>query len=112
MHELALCEAIADTVTQRAAGRRVSRVDVRIGHLRQVVPESLTYSWRMVTQETALAGAALDVEHVPAEIECHSCGQRVVLDVPSFLCPDCLSEDVRVLQGDELLLVSIELTAS
>ena len=38
MHELALAQAIADTVSRRAEGRGVELVAVRIGHLRQVVP--------------------------------------------------------------------------
>ena len=44
MHELSICEAIARTVVDRAAGRRVLTVTVRIGYLRQVVPEALAFS--------------------------------------------------------------------
>ena len=44
VHELSMCEAIARTVVDRAAGRRVLTVTVRIGYLRQVVPDALAFS--------------------------------------------------------------------
>jgi hydrogenase nickel incorporation protein HypA/HybF len=40
VHELSLCEAIAGVVKPHAGGRHVDVVRVRIGALRQVVPES------------------------------------------------------------------------
>ena len=43
MHELSLCEAIAGVVKPYADGRHVDIVRVRIGALRQVVPESLSF---------------------------------------------------------------------
>ena len=49
MHELALCGSIADIVDRRAAGRPVETVRLRIGELRQVVPDTLDYCWTMVT---------------------------------------------------------------
>ena len=59
VHELALCQAIVDTVTRHADGHRVERVDVRIGHFRQVVPDSLQFSWELLTDGTELAGCTL-----------------------------------------------------
>ena len=56
MHELSMCDAIARTVVDRAAGRRVLSVSVRIGHLRQVVPDTMTFCWEMVTAGTELDG--------------------------------------------------------
>ena len=41
MHELSLSSAIIDTVLRHAEGRRVSSVEMPIGRLRQVVPDSL-----------------------------------------------------------------------
>ena len=63
-----MCDAIARTVVDRAAGRRVLTVKVRIGHLRQVVPDTMTFCWEMVTAGTELQGAELDIEHVVATV--------------------------------------------
>ena len=40
MHELSLASAIVDTVERHAEGRPVRVIALRVGALRQVVPES------------------------------------------------------------------------
>ena len=103
-----MCEAIARKVVDRAAGRPVSRVVIRVGHLCQVVPDAMTFSWQLLTASTELEGAELEIEHVPAVVECPACGARTVLDVPVLACAACGSIDVDLRSGNELLLVSFE----
>jgi hydrogenase nickel incorporation protein HypA/HybF len=111
MHELAICEAIAAKVVARADGRPVSRVTVRIGHLRQVVPDALSFSWELLTSTTPLDGAELEIEHVPATVECRACGETTTLATPALACAACGAIDVEVRTGDELLLVSLEIAS-
>jgi hydrogenase nickel incorporation protein HypA/HybF len=68
MHELALCGSIADIVTRHAAGRRLDAVRIRIGQLRQVVPDTLEFCWELVTAETALANRPLLIDRVAARL--------------------------------------------
>ena len=70
MHELSICSAIASTAAKHADGRSVSQVTVQIGHLRQVVPDALQFSWEVVSSATDLKDAALVIEQVPAVVEC------------------------------------------
>jgi hydrogenase nickel incorporation protein HypA/HybF len=109
MHELSLCQAIAESVERHADGRPVSRVAVRIGYLRQVVPDALTFSWEVLTSGTSLDGSVLDIEHVPATIECELCHVTATLAMPILLCPACDSADVIVRTGEELMVVSLAL---
>lgn len=108
MHELALCEAIVDSVTRHAVGQRVERVEVRIGHFRQVVPDSLQFSWELLTAGTDLAGCELAIDHVPAVISCQGCGQLTTLVAPILLCRGCDSSDVTLVSGEEFLIASID----
>jgi hydrogenase nickel incorporation protein HypA/HybF len=108
MHELALCEAIAETVVRYAAGQPVSRVEVRIGHFRQVVPDSMQFSWKLLTEGGELDGCELAIDHVPAVVACRSCGEETTLDLPILLCGSCDSADVELVRGDEFLVVAIE----
>jgi hydrogenase nickel incorporation protein HypA/HybF len=108
VHELALCQAIATTVDRHADGRPVTRVRVRIGHLRQVVPESLRFSWTLLTDGSALDGAELLVEHVPAVARCESCGARTTLELPVLVCATCFGHDVSLESGEELMIDSID----
>lgn len=108
MHELAVAQAIADTVVARAEGHRVDRVEVRIGHFRQIVPDSLQFSWGLLTENTGLAGCALVIDHVAAVIACDACGEETTLDLPILLCRDCGSSDVKLVSGEEFAVVSID----
>lgn len=108
MHELALCEAIMGSVTRYAGEAQVDRVTVRIGHFRQVVPDSLLFSWELLTAGTELAGCELVIDHVPAVVDCHACGRRTTLDAPILLCRGCDSSDVALVSGEEFLIASID----
>jgi hydrogenase nickel incorporation protein HypA/HybF len=108
VHELSMCEAIARKVVDRAAGRRVLTVTIRVGHLRQVVPDAMTFAWEMLTTTTSLDGTRLEIEHVPATVWCDGCTSVTTLDVPVFACATCGSRDVTLRSGDELMLVSLE----
>jgi hydrogenase nickel incorporation protein HypA/HybF len=109
MHELSICNAIASTATRHADGRSVSQVTVQIGHLRQVVPDALQFSWEVVAGTTELKDAALVIEQVPAVVECIDCGSRTTLDLPILACGRCEGFNVKLLCGEELLVVSIDL---
>ena len=109
MHELSLCESIARAVTREAGGRRVSSVQLRIGALRQVVPDTLVYCWSITSRGPILDGSVLDVELVPAEIECRDCGATTLLEEMRMMCGSCGSTAVAVTAGEELLVTSIEL---
>jgi hydrogenase nickel incorporation protein HypA/HybF len=112
MHEIALSEAIAGTVRQRAQGRTPARVRVRIGYLRQVVPDSLVFSWEMVTEGTDLAGSELVVDYIPAVVTCRACGARSTLEAPVLVCAKCESTDVELVSGNEFDLASFDVTAA
>ncbi len=109
MHELALSSAIVDAVVRHAEGRRVTGVSMRIGALRQVVPESLEFCFGMVARESVCEGARLDYEVVPAALRCRGCGDEWRLERPPFTCPGCRSGAVEVIAGEEFLIESIEL---
>jgi hydrogenase nickel incorporation protein HypA/HybF len=108
VHELSICSAIAGTVTEHAGGRPVRRVRLRIGHYRQVVPETLSYCWRIRTRGTDLDRCELEVDYVPAAVSCRRCGDRTALDAPALRCGACQSPDVELVSGDELLIESID----
>src|SRR4051794_37327891 len=109
MHELSVAQAIADTAMARSEGQRVSEVAVRIGYLRQIVPDSLTFCWELLTEGTELAGSTLRIDHVPAVIACKKCGKETQLDLPILVCSGCGSDDVDLLSGQEFQLVSLDL---
>jgi hydrogenase nickel incorporation protein HypA/HybF len=109
MHELSIAQAIVEVARRHAAGRRVVRVEVKVGHLRQVVPDSLDFAFGFVAQGTALDGAELIITPVPAAGRCRECGAESVLEGFPLCCALCGGLDVEVLAGEELLVDSLEL---
>ncbi|HZC93456.1 MAG TPA: hydrogenase maturation nickel metallochaperone HypA [Mycobacterium sp.] len=111
MHELSLCEAIADVVKPYADGRHVDVVRVRIGALRQVVPDSLSFCWTLVRDYEDMPDAELELELVDAQVTCRGCGhQSTITSRWSLLCPQCESADVEVLRGNEFLVTSLDVS--
>ncbi len=112
VHELSLCHAIAGVVKTHAAGRRVDVVRVRVGALRQVVPDSLLFCWTIVREHEHLGDAELELERVPAAVDCRGCGrQSEIASRWSVCCPSCGSGDVAVVRGDEFLVTSIDVAS-
>jgi hydrogenase nickel incorporation protein HypA/HybF len=108
VHELSICEAILGHVSAKVGDRPVEGVHVRIGYLRQVVPESLLFSWEMLTEASGRAGLELTVEHVPAVVHCRACGADTTLDLPALVCATCEGHDVDLRSGGELEVAWIE----
>lgn len=110
MHELSLCGAIEAVVRKHAGEREVETIYLRVGQLRQVVPDTLVYCWSLVTTATELDGSVLEVESVPARIRCTSCADENLMgDVANFSCPACGSVTVKVLAGEEFLVTAMDL---
>lgn len=110
MHELSLCNAIADTVTEHAEGRVVEAVRLQVGHFRQVVPDTLQFCWSARTHDTPLAGCRLDIVDVPAVVVCRRCLGSTTLDAPTLRCGGCGSAEVDLVSGDEFLVESIDVS--
>jgi hydrogenase nickel incorporation protein HypA/HybF len=101
VHELSLASAVIDTASRHADGRRVTAVHLRVGHLRQVVPDSLSFYFGHVAQGTPCERARLSLEMVPAQLRCHVCGHGWELAEVAFRCPACESADVAITAGEE-----------
>ena len=108
MHELALATAVRDTALRHAEGRRVSTVRMRVGTMRQVVPDSLDFYFGVVARGTLCDGSRLELEVTPSVLRCEACGESWQPEVPSFRCPSCDGPKVELVSGGELEVESID----
>jgi hydrogenase nickel incorporation protein HypA/HybF len=104
MHELSIADAIVSIATAHAGGRKIETVEVKVGHLRQVVPEALEFAFALVAAGTEAEGAELRLEEVPAAGVCRLCGQESELPGFPLACAVCGSLDVELVRGEELLV--------
>lgn len=109
MHELSIAESVVQIASQQADGRRVSKVQMKIGHLRQVVPSALAFSFELVAQGTPVEGAELEMEELPAVGRCGDCGVESQLGSFPLQCQGCGGFELEIMAGEELLVESLEL---
>ena len=109
MHELAIAESILAIVERHASGRRVLEVEVRVGHLRQVVPSALEFAFELTSRGTVAEGATLALEQVPAAGRCRACGERTTFVAFPLTCSACGGWDIDVTEGQELQVEALEL---
>ena len=86
----------------------MTRRQLRVGRLRQVVPETLEFYFEFVARGTVCEGARLEQEVVEARLRCDPCGAEWEIDAPAFRCPDCGGSEVSIVAGNEFEVESIE----
>jgi len=108
MHELGLCDAIAEAVLKRADGRRVRGARVRIsGH--PVDPAVIDQGFRLAAAGTPAEDALLEVVQEPGTVRCRACGGTGSADNAAHLvaCPRCGGLDIETTAGSGAVLESI-----
>jgi hydrogenase nickel incorporation protein HypA/HybF len=113
MHEMGIAMQIVEIATsaipKEAEGTQVEVVNLKVGKLAGVVPESLNFCFGFASQDTALSGARLNIDEVPIVARCLDCEVESTIDKPPFTCRECESGRLDILSGRELNISSIEL---
>lgn len=112
MHELSIVEALIDQVSRELehAGRkgRVLRLELRIGRLSGVNPESIRFAIELVGPGTPIENAEVVIREPKALCNCHTCRARVEIDDLVVQCPRCAGRDITIEGGKDLILQTIE----
>jgi hydrogenase nickel incorporation protein HypA/HybF len=108
MHELSVASAVLNTAVKHAAQRPVSVVSLRVGRLRQVVPDSLRFYFEIVARDTICERAELRIAQIDVRLRCADCVCEWQPSILAFRCPDCGASDVAVIAGEELEVDYIE----
>jgi len=109
LHELAIADSVVQISSRHANGRQVTKVHLKVGHLRQVVPSALSFSFELVAQGTPVEGAELVLEEVPATGKCRACGAESRLESFPLQCAACGGFDLEIVAGEELYVESLEM---
>jgi hydrogenase nickel incorporation protein HypA/HybF len=108
VHELAITQGLVDLVAQRADGRQVVAVHVRVGELSGVIADAMAFCFDVAAAGTAVDGADLVIDEVRGRILCAACGRESEVADRVLLCV-CGSADVTVIAGDDLSVAYVEL---
>jgi hydrogenase nickel incorporation protein HypA/HybF len=108
MHELSLTSRIVEVVTDKAAGRRIAQVRLRIGTLAGVEIEAIRFCFDACALGTTAEGASLEIDVVAGQGQCPTCGHLTALDQLIDLCDCGTQAPLRVIAGEELSIVDIQ----
>ena len=113
MHELAVCQGLINEVERLAKQHKAGRIDsivLSIGPLSGVEPHLLKRAFDIARLDTVAKDAELEIESGPVIVECRSCGASGEVQPNYMLCPSCGDWQVNMKQGDELLLLRLEVS--
>jgi hydrogenase nickel incorporation protein HypA/HybF len=112
MHELSLAYEINDIVVQYVKAEQkkfIKSVRVRIGKLQSILPDSLIFCFEAINSSGNSIGPKLEIEPVPITVECNKCRSVTEIEGFVFSCINCGSTDIKVITGNELSVIEIEL---
>lgn len=111
MHELGVANEVLAVVlseAERNAARKVTAVTLRIGVLRAIEPDHLSFLFDHLARGTLADGATLTILEDPVRVECPSCGAVDARSI-GWECPRCKGEGIAATGGDSLEIVSLEI---
>ncbi len=111
MHEGHFTEQIIEAVInelKKYPGREVQSVNVKVGEVYHLVPDSVLMHYELITKGTSLQGAKLNLIEEPMQVACLQCGkQGPVEDHHLPLCSFCHSRQVKPVAGDKVTIEQI-----
>jgi hydrogenase nickel incorporation protein HypA/HybF len=111
MHELSVTESILEISlrhARQANAKRITNLYLVIGQLASIVDDSVQFYWEIISKGTIAEGASLHFRRLPATIRCLECNYQYAPSDDGFSCPQCTSDHVKVISGDEFFMEAID----
>ncbi|HID82010.1 MAG TPA: hydrogenase maturation nickel metallochaperone HypA [Chromatiales bacterium] len=115
MHELSVCQALVDQVVSLAHEHHASsveRIDLQIGPLSGIEPALLLQAFPIASAGSLAHDAQLIIEEQDVRVYCEECDRESDAKVNQLVCRYCGDWRTRIVSGDEMLLVSVEMNKS
>ena len=109
MHELSIAGELLEIIyryAEDAGVSKVSSVNLRIGELSGIYPDSLEFAFEVLSEGKITENADLKIEKVSPKYVCRKCGFSTG-EYCEF-CKNCGLEEISMEGGSELEIVSFE----
>ena len=111
MHELAVTENLLEIAIRHgktAGARRISNVYIVIGQLSSIVDDSVQFYWDIISKGTVAEGAKLHFHRKSIVLFCMKCAHQFTPIGEDLTCPNCGSNQIKVISGEEFYLEAID----
>jgi len=115
VHELSICQALLNQVEAIALAhhaKNIASIVVAIGPLSGVEIQLLKNAYPVASAGTVAESAELIIEQMPIRVKCNQCGAESEATLNKLVCGQCGDWQTRLISGDELMLMSVELEKS
>ncbi len=112
MHEYSIVQSLLESCEEHVKQNNASRVKklvVKIGILSGVEPDLLQTAFDTFKEKTVCDGAEFIVNHQKIVVACLSCDEESTLENHEFVCPKCESNQLKVIDGEDMYLMSLEM---
>ncbi len=114
MHEYSIVQSMLDLIEENAkkhSAKRVTKVVVKIGVMSGVEPHLLKIAFDTFKEKTICEEAKLDMIIQPIVVKCNECKKESEFEKNTlfFECPNCKGVDLEIIDGEEMLLLSLEM---
>ncbi|NMW21930.1 MAG: hydrogenase maturation nickel metallochaperone HypA [Chlorobiaceae bacterium] len=110
MHEMSIALSIVEAVEAKAreeGAERISGIDLVIGKLAGIEPESLKFCFSAAAKGTLSEEALLAIQEPEGVGACGECGKLFPVSFYYAECPDCRSLRITIVSGEEFVIQSI-----
>jgi hydrogenase nickel incorporation protein HypA/HybF len=112
MHEYSIVQALLESCereARKAGAEKVTAIRVKVGRLSNIEPALLSSAFEFFSEDSFCNGARLEIIKQNVVIECAECGAKTELSELNFCCPNCKSEDIKLIDGEDIILMSLEI---
>ena len=115
MHELAVTENILEIALRHAStadARKITDIHVVIGDLSSIIDDSVSFYWDIVAKGTIAEGAQIHFKRLRPLFHCQECDHQFYPETDVYTCPACHGQRIRIIQGNEFFLESIQIESA
>ncbi|MEM7575427.1 MAG: hydrogenase maturation nickel metallochaperone HypA [Bacteroidota bacterium] len=114
MHEISLVRNVFRSLEDQFSAEeleKIKAIHLKIGLLANVEPVLLRNAYEAVTatDQPGFKAVSLEIEMVPAEISCPSCGKTSIIENYHFKCSHCNQPSNNLIRGTELLISGVDM---
>ena len=112
MHEYSIVQSLLESCEEHVKendASEVTKVIVKIGVLSGVEPALLQTAFDTFKEHTVCNDAKFIINHQKVVIECFHCNTTSTLEKNDFCCPSCQSVKIKVIDGEDMYLMSLEM---
>ncbi len=112
MHEYSIVQSLLESCEEHVKENNASeviKIIVKIGVLSGVEPDLLQTAFDTFKEHTVCNSAEFIINRQKVVIECFDCNTTSTLEKNDFCCPECESVKIKVIDGEDMYLMSLEM---